>query len=147
MHIRPFLETDENAVIALWQACNLLRPWNDPHKDIARKLQVQRELFLVGILDGKIMAAVMAGYEGHRGWINYLAVDPSKQRRGYGEQLIKHVEQQLLALGCPKINMQVRASNQSVVQFYRHLGFVQDEAISLGKRLIHDEQTENQPPQ
>ena len=76
MQIRPFQPADEAAVIALWEACKLTRPWNDPRKDIARKLAVQPELFLVGTVDGEIVATVMAGYEGHRGWVNYLAVAP-----------------------------------------------------------------------
>ena len=82
MHIRPFAAQDEPAVVALWQQCNLTRPWNDPHKDIARKLAVQPELLLVGEMDGAVMASVMAGYEGHRGWVNYLAVAPPFRGRG-----------------------------------------------------------------
>ena len=82
MTIRPFRPDDEAAVIDLWRACDLLRPWNDPHKDIARKLRVNPELFLVGVIENRVVATVMAGYEGHRGWINYLGVDPSHQRKG-----------------------------------------------------------------
>ncbi|HEV3007768.1 MAG TPA: acetyltransferase GCN5, partial [Burkholderiales bacterium] len=77
MQIRPFQAVDEPAVVALWKECRLTRPWNDPRKDIARKLAVQPELFLVGVVDGAVMASVMAGYEGHRGWVNYLAVAPA----------------------------------------------------------------------
>jgi ribosomal protein S18 acetylase RimI-like enzyme len=142
MHIRPYQETDEAAVVALWQACGLTRPWNDPHKDIARKLQVQRELFLVGEVDGEgngqIIATAMAGYDGHRGWVNYLAVEPSQRGQGLAAALMQHIEQQLLALGCPKLNLQVRSSNTAVLDFYRHLGYAQDEAVGLGKRLIPD---------
>ncbi|WP_295959913.1 GNAT family acetyltransferase [Rhodoferax sp.] len=138
MHIRPYQETDEAAVVALWQACGLTRPWNDPHKDIARKLQVQRELFLVGEADGQLIATAMAGYDGHRGWVNYLAVEPSQRGHGLGAALMQHIEQQLLALGCPKLNLQVRSSNTAVLDFYRHLGYAQDEAVGLGKRLIPD---------
>ena len=138
MHIRPYQETDEAAVVALWQACGLTRPWNDPHKDIARKLQVQRELFLVGERDGQVIATAMAGYDGHRGWVNYLAVEPSQRGQGLGAALMQHIEQQLLALGCPKLNLQVRSSNTAVLDFYRHLGYAQDEVVGLGKRLIPD---------
>jgi len=138
MQIRSYQPSDEAAVVALWQACGLTRPWNDPHKDIARKLQVQPELFLVGELDGQLIASAMAGYDGHRGWVNYLAVAPEQQRRGYAAQLMQHIEQQLLAMGCPKLNMQVRTSNSAVLAFYRRLGYAQDEAVSLGKRLIPD---------
>jgi len=138
MEIRPFREADEAQVVALWQACGLTRPWNDPHKDIARKLQVQRELFLVVEREGRIVASVMTGYEGHRGWVNYLAVDAAHRRGGLGARLMRHVEDLLLARGCPKLSLLVRTSNADVLAFYRALGYAQDDAIPLGKRLIPD---------
>ena len=138
MKIRPFREADEAQVVALWQACGLTRPWNDPHKDIARKLQVQRELFLVVEREGRIVASVMTGYEGHRGWVNYLAVDAAHRRGGLGARLMRHVEDLLLARGCPKLSLLVRTSNADVLAFYRALGYAQDDAIPLGKRLIPD---------
>lgn len=138
MHLRPFAEADGPAVIALWQACTLTRAWNDPARDIARKLSVQRELFLVGEVGGAVMGSVMAGYDGHRGWVNYLAVHPSMRRRGHGEALMLAAEHGLLALGCPKLNLQVRGSNLHALDFYRALGYVQDDVVSLGKRLIVD---------
>lgn len=138
MQIRPYLEADEAAVVALWQACGLTRPWNDPYKDIARKLAVQRELFLVGERDARIVASVMAGYEGHRGWVNYLAVAPELRGQGHGAALMQHVERALRARGCPKINLLVRSSNSAVLAFYRRLGYAVDEAVPLGKRLIPD---------
>ena len=138
MDIRPFREADAPTVIALWDACALTRPWNDPAKDIARKLGVQRELFVVGEADGTLMASAMAGYDGHRGWVNYLAVHPDFRRQGHGQALMRHVEQGLPALGCPKLSQQVRSSNASVLAFYQALGFGQDDVVSLGKRLIVD---------
>ena len=138
MKIRPFERSDEAAVVKLWQECKLTRPWNDPHKDIARKLKVQPELFLVGVIDGALMASVMAGYEGHRGWVNYLAVGPAFRGRGFARLLMARVETELLRRGCPKINMQVRNTNAAALDFYRRLGYVQDESVSLGKRLIPD---------
>jgi len=138
MLIRSYQEADENAVVALWEACRLTRPWNDPRKDIARKLQVQRELFFVGELDGEVMASLTCGSEGPRGRVNYLAVHPDFQRRGYGQALMQAAEHALLAMGCPKVNLQIRTSNESAVAFYRRIGYVQDEAISLGRRLIPD---------
>jgi ribosomal protein S18 acetylase RimI-like enzyme len=99
MHIRPFQASDEAAVVALWERCRLTRPWNDPRKDIARKLSVQPELFLVGVIGGEVVASAMAGYDGHRGWVNYLAVAPEQQRRGLGRALMREVEQRLVALG------------------------------------------------
>ncbi len=138
MVIRPYQHADEPAIIALWEACKLTRPWNDPGKDIARKLTVQRELFLVGEEDGIVMASIMCGYDGHRGWVNYLAVHQAYQRRGYGKLLMKAAEDALLAMDCPKINLQVRTGNASVLAFYRHIGYVQDDVVSLGRRLIPD---------
>jgi ribosomal protein S18 acetylase RimI-like enzyme len=138
MRIRPYAAGDETAVIALWENCRLTRPWNDPRKDIARKLAVQPELFLVGVLGDAIVATVMAGYEGHRGWVNYLAVSPEHQRKGLGKTLMREVEKRLMERGCPKLNVQVRATNSEALQFYRRLGYAQDEAVALGKRLIPD---------
>ncbi|WP_038852038.1 GNAT family acetyltransferase [Bordetella petrii] len=136
--IRPYQTPDADAVVQLWHDCGLTRAWNDPYKDIDRKLGVQPELFLVGALQDQVVASVMAGYDGHRGWVNYLAVAPAVRRRGYASQLMNAVEQRLLAMGCPKINLLVRTGNTVVVDFYKALAFRQDEVISLGKRLIPD---------
>ncbi|MBV9192111.1 MAG: GNAT family acetyltransferase [Betaproteobacteria bacterium] len=138
MEIRPFHAADEAAVIALWERCKLTRPWNDPRKDVSRKLGVQRELFLVGVEDGTIVAAVMAGYDGHRGSVNYLAVDPQHRRRGYGAALMRRVEEILKERGCPKMNLAVRTANAEVIAFYRKLGYAPDDVVPLGKRLIPD---------
>jgi ribosomal protein S18 acetylase RimI-like enzyme len=137
--IRQFEPSDEPSVIALWYACGLVRSWNNPKKDIQRKLAVQPELFLVGTIDGKLVASVMAGYDGHRGWVNYLAVDPGLRKSGLGRALMEKVEHELKAMGCPKLNMQVRTSNHDVLAFYARIGYARDEAVSLGKRLIPDE--------
>lgn len=140
LEIRPYQETDESEVIALWQVCELTRPWNDPRKDIRRKQAVDPELFLVGLREGKLVATVMAGYEGHRGWINYLAVHPEQRGRNHGRQIMAAAEKLLRGLGCPKINLMVRASNRSVVEFYQQLGYAVDEVVTLGKRLEHDDE-------
>ena len=138
MRIRAFQLADEAAVVALWERCGLTRPWNDPRKDIARKLAVQPELFLVAEADGAVVATVMAGYEGHRGWVNYLAVAPEHRGQGLGRALMQRVEESLKDRGCPKLNVQVRTANAEALQFYRRLGYAQDEAVALGKRLIPD---------
>lgn len=138
MELRPYDPRDEAAVVALWEECRLTRPWNDPRKDIARKLAVQPELFLVGLIDGAVMASVMAGYEGHRGWVNYLAVAPRFRGRGFARSLMQRVEELLLARGCPKVSLLVRSSNAEALSFYRRLGYLPDESVSLGKRLIAD---------
>lgn len=137
--IRAFVETDTERVIALWSRCGLLRPWNDPQKDIARKLRVQRELFLVGEIDGTVVAAMMVGYEGHRGWVNYLAIEPGLQRRGLGRALMAEAERRLSALGCPKVQLQIRNDNAEAIAFYRRLGYTEDAVVNMGKRLEKDD--------
>ena len=138
MEIRAFHPSDEASVIALWQACELTRPWNDPHKDIARKLTVQPELFVVGMQANELIASAMFGFEGHRGWVNYLAVHPAHQRKAHARTLMQWGEEALKARGCPKINLQVRSSNAALIAFYQSLGYGIDEVTSLGKRLIPD---------
>ena len=139
MQIRPFEDSDEAAVVALWEAAGLTRSWNDPHKDIARKRSVQREWFLVGTEHGAVMASIMIGYDGHRGWINYLAVSPDHRQKGHARTLMREAERLLTAAGCPKINLQIRTSNAAVIAFYQAIGYAQDEVVSFGKRLIADE--------
>ncbi len=136
--VRSFQDSDTENVVALWQACGLTRPWNDPYKDIARKKQVQPELFLVVIRADRLVASVMIGYDGHRGWANYLAVEPSEQGRGLGRLLMQEAETRLTALGCPKLSLLVRSGNAQVVGFYKALGYGVDEVVALGKRLIPD---------
>ncbi len=125
----------EEAVVDLWRKCDLIIPQNDPHEDIRRKYDFQPSLFFIALLDGKLVGSVMTGYEGHRGWINYLAVLPECRGRGYGRKLMERAVEELTKMGCPKVNLQVRETNLSVVEFYRHLGFKDDHVISLGKRL------------
>ena len=142
MDIRPYEAADETGVIDLWQHCDLLRPANDPRADIARKLRVNPEWFLVGVWDAAIIATVMAGYEGHRGWINHLAVAPALRRQGHGRSMMAAAEAHLQAAGCPKINLQIRSLNTAVAAFYRRLGYLPDEVVSLGKRLVNDARDE-----
>ena len=147
IEIRPFLPgDDENAVIALWQECGLTRPHNDPRRDIRRKLLVQGELFLVGLREGRLVASVMAGYDGHRGWLNYLAVHPSCRRQGLGRKLVEEAEARLRTLGCAKINLQVRDDNTQALDFYRRIGFLSDPVVCLGKRLVVDHQQDTKTP-
>ena len=138
MRIRAYASGDQPAVLSLWEACGLTRPWNDPRRDIARKLAEQPELFLVGSSDGELMASAMAGFDGHRGWIYYFAVSPAHRGHGHGRALMQEVERLLRERGCPKLNLQVRSGNTDAVAFYRKLGYVEDDVISLGKRLIAD---------
>lgn len=125
----------QDAVVDLWRKCSLVVPQNDPVEDIQRKLVFQPDLFFVALLDGKVIGSIMVGYEGHRGWLNYLAVLPEHQRHGYGRKLVERAVDELKKLGCLKVNLQVRRSNVSVVEFYKHLGFKDDDVVGLGKRL------------
>lgn len=143
MEIRPFDPGDEASVVQLWRNCGLVVPWNNPHRDIQRKLNVQPEMFLIACSDGRVIATVMAGYDGHRGWINYLAVHPDHQKRGVGRRMMEEAETRLRAAGCPKINLQVRSGNAAVIEFYRTIGFQADDVVSLGKRLDPDDDAEH----
>jgi len=141
--IRPFRRDDTEPVVALWRAAGLVVPWNDPYRDIERKLTVQPELFLVAehaSADGAtvVVGAAMVGYDGHRGWVNYLAVDEAHRGSGLGAELMAEAERLLAERGCPKLNLQVRSSNAGVIEWYRTLGYEPDNAVSLGKRLIPD---------
>lgn len=140
MIIRAFQSSDQLAVIQLWQDSGLIHPKNNPVQDIERKAQEHPEWFLVGLEDDKIVATCMAGYDGHRGWLNYLAVAPSHQKSGLGSAIVSRAEELLRNAGCPKINLQVRSSNTEVIKFYERLGFMQDQVISLGKRLQESDQ-------
>ena len=133
--IRPYASGDHTAVVAIWEACRLVVPQNDPAMDIHTKVSFQPDLFLVALLEDRLVGTVMAGYEGHRGWINYLAVAPERRRQGIGRALMGAAEAALRGLGCPKINLQVRRTNRDVIAFYQAMGFREDDVLSLGKRL------------
>ena len=141
LEIRPFQPSDSDAVIGLWQSCNLVRPWNSPSKDIARKLLINSEWFLVATLGEEIVGSIMVGYEGHRGSVNYLAVAPGFRREKIGTRLMERAEALLRAVGCPKINLMVRIEGkEELSRFYEDLGFRQDAVICYGKRLENDEE-------
>ena len=137
--IRSYRREDKLAVIDLWYECDLVVPWNNPEKDIERKLEIDPELFLVAELGGSIVASCMAGYEGHRGWINYLAVAPRYRRKGIATRMMEEAERKLESIGCPKINLQVRAQHKDVIAFYKSIGYMDDDIINMGKQLEEDE--------
>ena len=139
LQIRAYQPTDLEEVVQLWVDCGLVVAHNNPVQDIERKSKVNPEWFFVGELDGELIASCMAGYEGHRGWINYLAVSPRYQRRGFATEMMKEAERLLAAAGCPKVSLQVRATNREVIDFYKCIGYTVDEAITMGKRLKPDE--------
>ena len=136
--IRPYQKKDESEVVKLWELCKLTVAWNNPYKDISRKINEHPELFLVGIIDRSINASVMGGYDGHRGWINYLAVNPKYQNHGFGKLMVGNVESRLKKMGCPKINLQIRKGNDTMIPFYEKLGYQNDHVVSMGKRLEKD---------
>ncbi|MGI9538354.1 MAG: GNAT family acetyltransferase [Desulfocapsaceae bacterium] len=140
MNIRPFEHGDCKTVIELWRRCGLVVSWNDPVGDIDRKMKVDPELFVVGLVNDKVIATVMGGYDGHRGTMFYLAVDERHQGQGYGRKIVEYVSELLGKRGCPKVNIMIRSSNSRVIDFYHRLGFNADEVVCLGKRLIKDEQ-------
>lgn len=136
LQVRPFLEDDQSSVVALWSEVFVDDPpRNDPRAVIGRKLRVQRELFLVGEFQGDIVGTVIAGFDGFRGWVYHLAVRPGCRRRGFGRELMREAEARLKALGCPKLNLQVRSSNAEVIAFYERLGYSVEDRASLGKIL------------
>lgn len=153
--IREFCAADTDSTIALWEVCGLTRPWNDPRADIARKLSVQPELFLVAEVGptapgaqagtvsdrepGEIVGSVMAGYDGHRGWMYYLATAPEHRGIGLGRALVAEAERRLEAMGCPKAQLMVRSDNAAAVGFYSGLGYETNDVLVLGKRLIADD--------
>ena len=129
---------DERAVIDLWTRCGLTRPWNDPAKDLAFARGKENSAVLVARDDEQIIAAVMAGHDGHRGAIYYLAVDPAHRRQGLGRQAMGAAEAWLKARGVWKINLLVRRENEAVIGFYRALGYATNDVVSLGRWLDRD---------
>ena len=136
LEIRPYRESDEEAVASLWREVFWDAPaWNVPEEDIRRKIEIQRELFLVATEGDQLVGTAMGGYDGHRGWVYYVAVSPKHRRRGIGAALMQGVEDGLVAMGCPKLNLQVRADNRGALSFYRSLGYVLEGRASFGKQL------------
>jgi ribosomal protein S18 acetylase RimI-like enzyme len=138
VEIRTFRTGDRARVVSLWQRCGLVVAWNDPDKDIERKRRQQPDLFMVAVDGETIIGTAMGGYDGHRGSLYYLAVDPPHRRRGIGALLVRTVVEQLRELGCPKLNILVRSSNRAVIGFYEKLGFATDDVMCLGNRLSED---------
>ena len=133
--LRPFVAADRVAVLELWHACGLTRPWNDESAEIDRKLAWDPSMLVVAADGDTIAGTVMIGYDGRRGWVNYVAVAPGRQGSGLGRRLMQEAEARLRALGCPKLNLQVRGDNLAAVEFYRHLGYELDDVVGMGKRL------------
>jgi ribosomal protein S18 acetylase RimI-like enzyme len=137
--IRPYLDTDLEDIIQLWERCDLTRPWNNPEIDIFRKAAKKDDLFLVAVKDQQIIATLMGGYDGHRGGINYLAVHPHHQRNGVATALIQQLEKRLTALGCPELQLLIAKEFIDIQNFYEQLGYEEQEVVCLSKRLIPDQ--------
>ena len=136
VEIRPYSESDRAAVVKLWQEVFPDMPsWNHPETDIQRKLSIQRELFLVAYVGSEVVGTAMGGYDGHRGWVYYVAVGTAYRGRGIGRSLMHGMEERLSRLGCPKLNLQVRTSNSEAVRFYEKLGYQVESRISMAKHL------------
>jgi ribosomal protein S18 acetylase RimI-like enzyme len=138
MKIQTYSPEYEKEVIKLWEKCNLTRPWNNPKLDIERILKVYPGLFLIGLIDNTVIATVMGGYDGHRGWVYYLGVLSEYRRRGYGRMMMEAVTEKLLEIGCPKINIQVRGDNSEAIGFYESIGYSHEDRISMARRLVED---------
>ena len=136
MQIRTYRDSDHDDVVSLWKGVFPDAPArNDPVRDIARKLKIQPELFLVAADAGHVVGTAMAGFDGHRGWLHLVAVLPERRRNGLGAALLHRAEELLANMGCPKLNLQVRASSPEAVDFYEKLGYRVEERISMGKVL------------
>jgi len=137
--IRTYTHSDEQDVTKLWKECHLLSPANNPKQDIQRKCNENPELFFVMEEKGRIIGSCLSGYDGHRGWIYYLAISPDHRKKGLGEKLVAHAEQALKKIGCPKIDLMVRDTNKGVIDFYHRIGYHDDPVVVLSKRLSEDE--------
>ena len=137
-NITIFEDKHRTQVIDLWKKCNLIKSWNDPNKDIDRKLKVNDSLFLIVEFNKVIIGSAMIGYDGHRGSLYYLSVDPKHQNKGVGKMLMKEIEKRLIEVGCPKINIFIRNSNIEVKEFYQSIDYEKQNCIVYGKRLIPD---------
>tara|TARA_R110002072_G_scaffold46082_6_gene127899 strand:+ start:4167 stop:4592 length:426 start_codon:yes stop_codon:yes gene_type:complete len=136
VNIRPFALADRAAVVNLWRLVFAEDPpWNEPNLVIDTKLTVQPHLFFVAELEGEVVGTTVAGFDGVRGWVHHVAVHPDAQRKGIASLLMTAAEAGLRKMGCQKLNLQVRASNTSVLEFYEELGFQKEDRISFGKRL------------
>ncbi len=132
---REIEDQDVEAVIALWRACELTRPWNDPYKDISLARGAENSVVLVGECEGKLAASVMAGHDGHRGALYYVAVEPEFRGRGFGKAAVREAESWLAWQDVTKINILVRAENEAVRGFYEKLGYEINPVLCMGRKI------------
>ena len=137
INILPFQNaTHRSQVVALWETVfGYEAAHNNPGLVIDKKVAVNDQLFFVAVTDSTVVGTIMAGYDGHRGWIYSLAVSPSHRRQRIGSRLVSHAEDALACRGCPKINLQIMEGNESVAAFYSSLGYSVEKRVSMGKRI------------
>ncbi|WP_375428662.1 GNAT family acetyltransferase [uncultured Sphingomonas sp.] len=134
--IRTAQEADSAAVVSLWRVCGLTRPWNDPDADFRLALRGAGSTVLITPTDGALVGSVMIGFDGHRGWLYYLSVDPAHRSQGIGRTLVEAAERWLAAKGLPKVQLMVRSENQAVQGLYERLGYEPQLVVVFGKRLM-----------
>ena len=135
LSIAPIGDADVADVVALWQACGLTRPWNDPAADIALARRGPNSTVLIGRDGGTIVATAMVGHDGHRGWVYYVAVDPDRRGQGHGRAIMNAVEDWLRAADIPKLQLLVRRDNAKAGAFYQSIGYEEAETIVFAKWL------------
>jgi ribosomal protein S18 acetylase RimI-like enzyme len=135
LDISPLLPSEAEAAVALWEEAGLTRPWNDPRADIRLALAGPASTVLAGRIDGGLVATAMVGWDGHRGWLYYLAVAKAERRRGYGARMARAAEDWLGARHAPKIQLLIRAENQAVAAFYEALGYRRSDSAMLQRVL------------
>jgi ribosomal protein S18 acetylase RimI-like enzyme len=139
--IRAIEDGDITEVIALWQRCKSTRPWNDPAGDIALARKGTNATVLRGRNDGAIVASLLVGHDGHRGWVYYVTVDPDHRFKGYGREIMTSAENWLRARGIEKLQLMVRSDNAKVHAFYEQLGYFEQERVVFAKWLDGREPT------
>jgi len=139
--IADIADADVAAVIALWQACGLTRPWNDPAADIALARRGPNSTILIGRADNHIVATAMVGHDGHRGWVYYVATDPQRRTKGYGRAIMNAAEDWLRAAGIAKLQLMVRRENAQAGAFYQSIGYAEAQTIVFAKWLDGREPT------
>jgi ribosomal protein S18 acetylase RimI-like enzyme len=135
MEIAEIQDGDVAAIISLWKRCDLVRAENDPHADIERARRAPDATIIVGRINGNVAATAMVGFDGHRGWVYYLAVEPALQRQGHGKAMLEAAAEWLRARGAPKLVLTVGEENAAAFGFYDRLGFAKSPVVILGKRL------------